>query len=348
MKKKTILRITESIVVTALLCFSFLSAVSLVAMATAHGDPDMPMFVASMITFTIEAIAFIPCAILYASSRTGRIILRYLFVIPAVVISLQFIPFDKVNPGEFYSGMEGTKNLQKSEWTDISGEWAVKWEDPRSGDKETIYIFISQDGSQLQGDALDSHLIPAGVHGVLSSEKIRFTVDPSRGTAPFQTVPMGFYSGILLDDQTMEGTWFVNRRKGVIPRRINGSWAGRKTASGTNRTVTVSEDLCLTLPLSEDEYDLLFYNPSPSNHGEDYDRRYAEQKSAKKVGDHYAIEMSVWRLLHRHRFQGEMASYGEKSYTTEEDKQTATIRRSIQEKIASVLYENGFPKSWGP
>lgn len=77
---------------------------------------------------------------------------------------------------------------------DLTGEWAVEWEDKKSEYKETIYIWISQHKDHLTGSALDPNLIPAEVAGRMGSGEVTFDVKPESGRGFHAPTPQSPHS----------------------------------------------------------------------------------------------------------------------------------------------------------
>jgi len=207
---------------------------------------------------------------------------------------------------------------------DLTGEWAVEWEDKKGGYKETIYVWMTQHEEGLKGSALDPSLIPAQVTGQVRLGEVSFDVGPASGRgfhAP--TPPISTFKGTITDTNSMEGRYRVNWQRGP--------WRATRTADGTNRTVSVSAGTKLIMPLTSEEYDLLLSLRPPLSAID------VEIKERRRVADHYEVEETVGEIggwIHHYRFLGDLVrinpAMGEKE-------------QRLQEKIIGFLNDHGYP-----
>jgi len=195
----------------------------------------------------------------------------------------------------------------------LTGEWAVEWEDTKKNYKETIYIWVNQQNDLLTGSALDPNLIPAVVTGKVHSGEITFDVGPERGRgfrAPIP--PVCTFKGIITSTNSMEGRYRVPRQRGP--------WSAIRTATGTNRTVYITAETKLVMSLTSLEYDRLFYLRDP------IDPRDEEIKASRRVGDHYEVENRIGG------FGGWLDNY-----------EHGVFDFQLKQKILRFLNANGYP-----
>lgn len=207
---------------------------------------------------------------------------------------------------------------------DLTGEWAVEWEDTKSGLKETVYVRLTQSADNLAGTALDPDLIPAPVNGVAHLGEVTFDLSPSYGKgfhAP--APPVSTFKGAVTGTNSMEGRYNV--------KRLRGPWRATRTAQGTNRTVSVSANTKLVLALTSDEYDLLNSLHPPLSPID------AEFKESRRVAGLYEVEETVGELggwLYLHRMLGDFVRISPDRSEPE---------RLLQEKILRFLNDRGYP-----
>jgi hypothetical protein len=225
-------------------------------------------------------------------------------------------------PGPPYSGS-----------IDMTGEWALEWEDKKNESRETIYVWITQEDDHLSGHALDPNLIPATVEGSMDSGNVSFTIAPHSGRgfrAP--TPPATEFTGIITAANTMTGKYEC--------QRLRGPWNATKTQDGNNRTVTVEATTKLTFPLTSEEYDMLFHPLAGDKSSSvytpltDHEKQY---KESRRVGDHYEVEFTVGEpggLIYHYRLLGDFVRI---------DPNTHKKEKRLQEKILIFLNENGYP-----
>ena len=206
----------------------------------------------------------------------------------------------------------------------LTGEWAVEWEDKSSGYKETVYVWITQSEDKLAGSALDPNLIPADVNGAVDLGKVTFDLSPSygRGFRP-PNPPVSTFKGGVIGTNSMEGRYSV--------KRLRGPWRATRTAQGTNRTVSVSANTKLVLRLTSDEYDLLLSLRPPLSPIDE------QIKERRRVADLYEVEETVAEIggwIHHYRFLGDLVRI---------NPATGQKETALQEKILGFLNDHGYP-----
>ncbi|MCP4401747.1 MAG: DUF1275 domain-containing protein [bacterium] len=225
-----LLRIGRAGIFSAFLCIEIFWLVQSVVMGMAVGDPDGPMFLASL--YLIFAFLFLfPLIIaLYYSGGNIRRILRalssVLFVLIAVELVLVWWPLPDLHQAIEVSTW--TEELQAKEPAVISGEWELEWEDAQQDYQEIITITFNQNHHHLTGHAVDPAEIPAQVLGSVVANQVRFIIMPERGTAPYQVVPDSLFVGEVTEMRSMQGTWVVNQKRGIISQRPKGRWSAKQ------------------------------------------------------------------------------------------------------------------------
>jgi hypothetical protein len=207
---------------------------------------------------------------------------------------------------------------------DLTGEWAVEWQDSKSGYKETVYVWVMQNEDKLTGSAMDPNLIPAAISGVAHLGEVTFDLSPNYGRgfrAPIP--PVSTFKGVVIGTNSMEGRYSVKRQRGP--------WWAIRSAQGTNRTVSVLASTKLALLLTSNEYDLLYSLRPPLSPTD------AESKERRRVAGHYEVEETVGELggwLYHYRMLGDFVRIS--PATSEQE-------RRLQEKILRFLNNHGYP-----
>lgn len=204
---------------------------------------------------------------------------------------------------------------------DLTGEWAVEWEDAKRDYKETIYIWILDNEGVLTGSALDPNLIPATIAGKVHLGDVTFDLGPEhgRGFRP-PTPPVSTFKGTLTSTNSMEGHYRVKRERGP--------WRAMRTSGGTNRTVLISESTKVDISLTSEEYDRLYHPASTQD---------LQRKESFRKGDNFEVEDTIGGLggwIYRYRLLGDFVRIDPATHETE---------RRLQEKILGFLNDNGYP-----
>lgn len=246
------------------------------------------------------------------------------------------VPLPTLADGEKPSGDQQIPEHQvvSSDPVDITGEWAVTWIDPRNKYRETFFMVVSQTDGQITGTALDPNLIPASISGTVESDQVMFFCGPARSTAPYHVPPTSTFRGRIADKTSMTGSWQVNKKRHRFARREKGTWVALRTGSEAEPTTRVTSDTRLTLPLTSEEYDLLFTREFSEP------TRFDKEKEAHRADSHYEPEISVDMLLYHHRQLGDMIRI--KSFPPAGD---TVGYLQLQKKIEALLDTNGYPWS---
>jgi hypothetical protein len=228
-------------------------------------------------------------------------------------------------------GDNQTARLSGLDQVDLTGEWAVEWQDGKTGYKEIIYLGIAHQGVVLKGTGLDPDLISALVIGEAEAGEVVLKVYPEEGRG-FHAEPVAStFKGRLTGTNSMEGKFHVKGQQGT--------WTATRTAVGTNRTVVISSSTKVRLPLTSEEYDLLWTPPDPRDHPNRW--QYDESKKQRRTNDHFECEMPIGDLggvIYHYRMLGNAAAI-EASY----DKLQAERTRALQQKILAFLNTQGYP-----
>jgi ABC-type sugar transport system permease subunit len=196
------------------------------AMYRAIGDPDAPMLLASLLAFMACLVIFPLCLVVYYSFTRGRQILRVLdMVILGLIVfeaGVNWWPHPDIQKKIALSSWSSAELIKEP--TNIEGEWAITWQDLDSNYQETFYVTLSQEQHQITGEALDSYEIPANIVGSVAAAQIRFIMIPERGITPYQSYPRSFFQGDILTPHSMEGTWEIEHKHGLLNRGAKGVW----------------------------------------------------------------------------------------------------------------------------
>lgn len=216
----------------------------------------------------------------------------------------------------------------------LSGEWAVEWSDSRTREKETIYVWLTQDQKRVTGTALDPNLIPATVSGEANGNEVVLRIAPKHGLGFRAPVPpVSTFTGRTTGEDALAGRFKVSR--------IKGTWTARRTSTTSKPTVVISADTVVPVRLTAEEY-LTLFHPLSVDPSEQLYRPLTESETqrmeSRRVADGFEERLTIGNLgwLYYYRLQRDYLRISPGSPRAAQGVQ-------IQEKILRALNENGYP-----
>ena len=214
---------------------------------------------------------------------------------------------------------------------DLTGYWAIDFDEPRKNLEETILVKFTHDGDKVIGTALDPDLIVATISGTAKSGRIEFLCIPSLG-APDST-----FEGKVTGANSMKGTWQLTTKASLIARRRVGTWSAQRLAPDEVPAVTIDNRTEFTFTVSSEEYDNSF---SWTHTNRDSDAPYEEMKLSRKVEGGYEVQAYLDALRREYNFLSDLIRINR-----ENSPEAVKVHRRTQSRINAIVNQNGYPWS---